>query len=764
MYGITETTVHVTWRLLGEAEILGGGGSVIGVPLRDLRVYVLDPCGVPVPVGVAGELHVGGAGVSAGYLGRPELTAERFVPDGFGEEPGARLYRSGDLGRWRRDGELEYLGRIDHQVKVRGFRIEPGEIEAALTGHPAVREAEVLLRTDLPGGSGLVAYFVADGPGEERVRQLRRWLEERLPGYMVPVAFVPLGSLPQTPNGKIDRRALERIALQKERQAEGLAAPRTPTEELLAGIWAQVLGLERVGMDESFFELGGHSLLATQVLVRVRSTFDTEVPLRALFETPTVAGLAAEIERRRRPDGAPAGATIAAYRQDRSSPPPVSFGQERFWHGRQAEAKAVPATIMSLLALTGGLDLGCLRRAFQEVVDRHEVLRTTFRDDPSGPVQVVHSELSVQLPLVDLEGIAPSGQWMEIQRWSVQDARSPFDYEHGPLIRITVFRRSERESVVLYAVHHVAFDWWSETILANELSALYNAFRAGRPSPLPPLAAQYQDFARWQRQTFAGEALDAQVTFWREHLRGAVPVDLCGDRPRPVQRTFTAGIEEFIVPKALEKKLEPFAAAHGVTLFMTLLAAFKALLRDATGQDDLVVTCLFANRTQPEIENLIGYFSTGLPLRTSGARTFHELLERVRAVTLGAHEHPYILYEQVLDGASFLEPGDRGGIKSFRVMFQLIVAGPPSEQALTDIQVSRLPLDTGRIGQDLTLFLTQAGRLEGRFRYNRDVLDEERVTLLRDRFLQILAAGIADPDVPLAELLPREAGVPGGAW
>ncbi|HET9226708.1 MAG TPA: amino acid adenylation domain-containing protein [Thermoanaerobaculia bacterium] len=743
VYGPTETAV---WSAAVAVEGAAGDGAMVGLgrPLANTVFHVVDRDLDPVPVGAAGELLIGGMGVARGYWGRPELTAERFVPDPW--SAGARLYRTGDLVRRRAGGELEFLGRIDHQVKLRGFRIELGEIEAVLALHPEVQAAVVLLRDDLPGGRGLVAYVVA-----EQVRPLRGWLEERLPGYMVPAAFVAMESLPQTPSGKVDRRALARIAPEME-SAEDLAEPRTPTEELLAGIWAQVLGLERVGAGQSFFELGGHSLTGAQVVSRLRQVFQVDLPLRVLFEAPTVAGMAAEIERLRR-QGTPERPAISSFRQDRSAPAPLSFAQERFWTGRHVEARTVASTIPTLVAFEGRLDLECLRRAMQVIVERHEVFRTTFRDGAGGPVQVVHDAVPVRLPVVDLEGIAPARQRAEIHLRSTLDGRSHFDYERGPLFRTTVFRFSERESAVLFTIHHVAFDGWSTGVLLGELSALYNAFRESGLSPLRPLAAQYQDFARWQRQTLAGETLAKEVAFWREHLRGAVPLDLSGGR-RPARPTWEAGIETFAIPGELERKLDAFAAEQGVTLFMTLLAAFKTLLHQETGSNDVVVTGLFANRNQIEIENLIGNFYNGLPLRTrlDGVHTFRDLLHRVRDVTLAAHEHPDILYEPVMEGMSFLENGDRGGLATFRILFQLAKL-PPAEQELSDVKVTRLPFDTGKIRQDLSLFLTQSGQLGGRFKYNRDVLDAERVVRMRDRFLQILEAAVAAPDSPLSELL-----------
>jgi hypothetical protein len=489
------------------------------------------------------------------------------------------------------------------------------------------------------------------------------------------------------------------------------------------------------------------------VVSRLRRELRVDLPLRVLFEAPTVAGLAAEIERRRNRDGAPERPAIASFHQDRSAPPPLSFAQERFWAGRELEARSVASTIPMMVLFEGPLDLACLWRALREIVDRHEALRTTFREDAGRPVQAVHPTVPVQLRTVDLEPLAPPDRMEEVRRWSTLDGRSHFDLERGPLFRLTLFRCAERENVLLFTVHHIAFDGWSNSVLVGELAALYNAFQEGRPSPLRPLAAQYQDFARWQRHILAGESLEREVTFWREHLRGALPLDLCGGRPRPTRWTFEAGLETFTIPEELEKSLEAFSRDHCVSLFITLLAAFKALLHHEAERDDIVVTSLFANRNQVEIENLIGNFYAGLPLRTrlSGAPTFRDLLERVRDVTLAAHEHPDILYEPVMEGLGFLEAGDRGGLATFRILFQL-AKWPPAEQSLSDLKVTRLPFDTGKIRQDLSLFFSQSDGLVGRFKYNRDVLDRERVVRMRERLLQILRTVVADPDCPLAKL------------
>jgi FkbH-like protein len=550
-----------------------------------------------------------------------------------------------------------------------------------------------------------------------------------------------------------------RVAAGRSRPSHGeireYIPPQGPCEERLAEIFAEVLGVERVGACDNFFELGLHSLLAAQVASRIREVFGVELALRTFFEAPTLAvlaaRLAAEIERRRGSDGRSERPTIASFRQDRSSPPPLTFTQERFWGGREAEARTLASTVPSMLLFEGPLDLACLRRALQEIVDRHEALRTSYRSDPEGPVQVIHEAISVQLPVIDLEEMPPRDRKAEIQRWSLHDSRLHFDYERAPMFRLSLFRCSERENVLLLVIHHGTFDGWSNSVLISELSALYNAFHAGLPSPLPPLAIQYQDFARWQRHAIAGEALEREVSFWRETLRGAPVLHLGGGRPRPTHPTFEGGIESFAVPKELERRLEAFSAEHGVTLFMTLLAAFKALLYSETGCDDIVILCLFANRNQAEIENMIGNFFTALPLRTrlSGALTFRVLLERVRDMALVAHEHPDILYESVFEGMSFEDKEDRGGLATFRIMFQLAKL-PPVEQPFSGLSVTRLPINSGKVRRDMNLFLSQSGELSGRFRYNRDVLDQETVARMRSHFLQILEAVVMAPDLPLA--------------
>ncbi|HEX2188927.1 MAG TPA: condensation domain-containing protein, partial [Longimicrobiaceae bacterium] len=465
MYGPTETTIYTT------AHECAPGVAVappIGRPVEGARVYVLDAWGEPAPIGVPGELYVGGAGVARGYLERPALTAERFVPDAFGGEPGARTYRTGDRARWRADGELEYLGRLDEQVKVRGFRIELGEIEGALRRSEGVADCVVVAREDVPGEKRLVAYVV----GDVEAGVLREHLRRDLPEYMVPAAVVPLERLPLTPSGKLDRRALPApdFAL-----AEGrYVAPRTPTEEVLAEIWAETLRLERVGVTESFFELGGHSLLATRVVSRVRQVFGVEVPLRALFEGPTVAELAGRVEEIRRA-GAPALPPVVPT--GRTGPLPLSFAQERLWLVDQMEPGSAVYNIPVAWRLGGALDEAALERAMGEVVRRHEALRTTFAEVDGSPVQVIAPFGGFALPVEDLSGLSEADREAALRQRARDEAARPFDLSAGPLFRAALLRLGAEDHVLLLSVHHIVSDGWSMGVLFRELAALYAAYR-----------------------------------------------------------------------------------------------------------------------------------------------------------------------------------------------------------------------------------------------------------------------------------------------
>ncbi|HYP52501.1 MAG TPA: amino acid adenylation domain-containing protein, partial [Pyrinomonadaceae bacterium] len=571
-YGPTEYTV-VTTAARVPARLEAESAPPIGRPVSNTRGYLLDARMQTVPVGVVGELYVGGDGLARGYLNRPELTAERFVPDPFSTEPGARLYRTGDLARFLADGQIEYVGRSDEQVKIRGFRIELGEIEAALAQHEQLREVVVVARQE--GGEKRLVAYVTTHEGAERTTasELRGFLKSRLPDYMIPSAFVVLDAMPLTPNGKVDRRELP---APESASAEGEGthvAPRTPVEEVLAGIWAQVLGRTRVGATDNFFELGGHSLLATQVMSRVRESFQVELPLRALFEEPTVAGLAAVVESAARVE---AGLEVAPPRVvSRDGELPLSFAQQRLWFLDQLEPGRAFYNIPAAVEMKGDLNVAALEQALNEVVRRHESLRTVFERVEGRPVPVVLGEQTLALPLTDLRHLSECDREVETLRLMTEEAQRPFDLAKGPLVRAGLARVADDGHVLLITMHHVASDGWSMDVLVREVGALYEAFSEGRPSPLAELPIQYADFAAWQRERLQGEFLEKQLAYWREQLAGApAALELPTDRPRPAVQSFLGATETLELDFELGERLKSLSRQEGATLFMTLLAGF----------------------------------------------------------------------------------------------------------------------------------------------------------------------------------------------
>jgi amino acid adenylation domain-containing protein len=741
MYGITETTVHVTYRPLRREDVFGGSGSPIGRAIPDLRLYVLDPARRPVPIGVPGELYVGGAGVARGYLNRPELTAERFVDDPFA--PG-RLYRTGDGVRWMADGTLEYLGRLDEQVKIRGFRIELGEIEAALAEHPEVREAVVLAREDVPGDRRLVAYVV----GGVDAGDLRAHLRQSLPEYMVPSAFVVLGALPLTSNGKVDRRALPVPELAAD--ADRYVAPRTPVEEVLAGIWAEVLHLERVGVEESFFEVGGHSLLAMRVVSRIRAVLGVEVPLRALFEGPTVGEVAVRVEEMRRAELPVLPAVVPV---ERTGALPLSFAQERLWFVDRLQPGSAVYNIPAALRLAGALDERALERALGEIVRRHEALRTVFTEVDGSPVQEVAPFGGFALPVEDLSGLDGAEREAALRRRAGEEARRAFDLAAGPLFRAALLRLGTEEHVLLLSMHHVVSDGWSMGVLHRELSALYAAYRQGEASPLPELGVQYADYAVWQREQLAGEALERQLSYWRERLAGAPELlELPTDHPRPAVQTFRGAYEQIQLPPALLERLQALGRSEGATLFMTLLGAFQVLLSKYSGSEDVVVGSPIAGRTRKETEELIGFFVNTLVLRTdlSGDPGFREVLRRARQVTLGAYEHQEVPFERLV---AELQP-ERSLSHSplFQVMFAQLnaVAGAA---ALPGLEVSAVEEEIESAKFNLfVMFKATDQSLRVGVNYSTDLFERGTVARMLGHLARVLEQVAADADVRLSRL------------
>jgi amino acid adenylation domain-containing protein/non-ribosomal peptide synthase protein (TIGR01720 family) len=763
-YGPTETTVGVLTSPIpsrdaaGAAGVdVGAGGAIpLGRPLSGTAVYLLDRHLEPVPTGVAGEVYVGGATVARGYLGRPALTAEKFVPDPFGTA-GARLYRTGDLARYRRDGAIEFLGRIDHQVKIRGFRVELGEIESALLRLPGVRETVVLAREDAAGDRRLVAYVVPAGAAAPEPGVLRTALLETLPEYMVPAAFVALERLPLTRNGKVDRRALPAPDAGA-RPVRAYEAPRTPTEEVLAGVWAQVLRLERVGRDDPFFELGGHSLLATRVVSRVRQLFACELPLRALFEAPTVAGLAARIDEAVR-TGSTGSAVPPLVPSGLDGPAPLSFAQERLWVLDQMEPGSAAYNIPAALRLRGALDVAALERALSEIVRRHQVLRSVFRAVDGRPVQTVMPHVPLALEVEELSALDAVSRAAVVRRRAEEEGAMPFDLAAGPPLRARLLRAAADEHVLLLTVHHVVSDGWSRGVLFGELAALYGAYSRGQASPLAEPAVQYADFAVWQRGWLRGEVLDAQMAWWKEQLRGAPALlELPTDRPRPALQSYRGARRVVPLDPAVMERLEALGRQEGATPFMTLLAAWQLLLFRYSGQDDVVVGSPIAGRTRAETEPLIGCFVNTLALRgdLSGDPGFRALLGRVRETTLGAYAHQDLPFERLVDEVAPERSLALTPVFQTVFVLQNAVEGVTELPGLTLSGVER-EMDTAKF--DLTL---TAGRMGGGWgaalEYSTDLYDAATAERMLSHFGILLASIAADPDAPVGALAMLSAG------
>jgi amino acid adenylation domain-containing protein len=752
-YGPTETTVWASTS----GPLDGSRRPDIGRPIANAQTYLLDANLRPVPVGAAGELYVGGLGVARGYLRRPGLTAERFVPDPFSGEPGARLYRTGDLARYLPDGRIEYLGRVDNQVKLRGFRIEVGEVEAALEEHPSVRQSVVAAREDTPGNKRLVAYLVADGGRAPSAGELNEFLREKLPPYMVPTAFVVLGEMPLTPNGKVNRAALPAPDSARPDSGAQPSAPRTPVEEVLAGIWAKVLELERVGVDDNFHELGGHSLIATRVLSRVREAFDVELPIRTIFEAPTVAEMAARVEATM---GTPGPSGLPPVRPvERGGELPLSFGQQRLWLKHQLDPATSLYNIPIALHTTGALDVRALERSLNEIVRRHEALRTTFKAVQGRPVQVVAPAGRLEVPVIELRATGADELRLEARRLAVEEGQRPFDLERGPLMRAAVLRLGADSQVILFTMHHIVSDGWSLGVLIDEVAALYNGFAGGTPAALPPLPVQYADYAAWQREWLRGEVLDARLAYWKKQLEGArFRLDLPSKPPGLTPPT-SAGVNLPVRLSAeLAEGLKALGRAEGVTLYMTLLAAFQTLLHRYSGQDDIVVGSPIANRNTREVEGLIGYFINVLALRTdvSGNPTFRELLGRVRRVALGAYANQDIPVEKLI-GELHLER-ELGGAGLFQAVF-VLQSAPSSELKLTGLTLDSVEFPKTTTQSDLYLALTDTGEgLLGALKYNVDVFERDVAERMARDYEGLLAEVVANPDCRLLDI-PARAGV-----
>ncbi|HET6233025.1 MAG TPA: amino acid adenylation domain-containing protein, partial [Longimicrobiaceae bacterium] len=780
LYGPTEDTTYSTFSVVER----GGPKVYVGRPVANTKSYVLDRNHQPVPVGVPGELYLAGSGLSRGYLNRPALTAERYVPNPFSSQPGARMYRVGDLVRYLPDGTIEYLGRLDHQVKIRGFRIETGEIEAVLAAHPSIESAAVIAREDVPGDRRLAAYLVAEAGREvPPVADLRAYLKAHVPEYMVPSAFVTLDALPLSPNGKVDRRALP---VPEAASGAEYVAPSTATERELAALWADLLHAGRVGAHDNFFELGGHSLVATQLVNRLRDALGVELPLRTVFEAPTVAEMAARIDTAKAdavavpqhpklsriardarrahleggeqvhaaetPSESASAESASTEVPSAESAAPLSFAQERLWFTDQVAASGSAYTIPLVLTL-GGAQPEVMEAAIREIVRRHEPLRTTFREVDGRPVQVIGSAEDFELPFIDLRAVPEDERPSALSAAVAEQTGPPFDLARGPLFRGALIQTSDADQVLALAMHHIVSDGWSVGVIQREINVLYTAFAAGAPSPLPPVPLRYAEHAVRQREWLTGDELDRQLAYWKQALAGAPEVlALPTDRQRPAVQTFAGGTATVVLPRDLSDGLGAVAREEGATLFMTLLAAYAVLLGRYSGQDDVVVGSPTAGRNRSDLEGLVGFFVNNLVLRAdlSGDPSFRELVRRAKETTLGAFAHQDLPFEKLVDELKVERSLSHTPV--FQVLFNLLGAQTGAVGAGT-AEGEMTAQEGGAAKYDLSLAVQETAQgITASLNYNVDLFDAATVRRMLAHFHTLLAGATADPDAPISRL------------
>ena len=741
LYGPSEDTTYSTFALMKKE---GKDVPVIGHPIDNTQIFILDNSCRPVPVGIPGELCIGGTGLARGYFNRPELTAERFISNPF-SDAGTRLYKSGDLARFLPDGNIEFLGRIDNQVKIRGFRIELGEIESVLGQHPSVQDNTVLVRDASATDKRIVAYIVSDQNFD--TKELRAYLKIILPDYMIPSAFVTIEKLPLTPNGKIDRTALLRLPVDSSLSEESYVAPSTPVEELVAENWVEILGVERVGIHDNFFDLGGHSLLATQAISRVRSVFQVDLPLRYLFENPTLEAFAGGIlTRNARIE------TEDLKSVERPGNFPLSFAQERLWFLDRLVPDSPFYNISVSLFITGSLQVKILEKTFKELVRRHEALRTSFISNDDGkPSQIIDPGLTIEMPILDLQSLTNQEKMAEVKRVAKEDEEKVFDLTKAPLMRITLLKLSGEEHVLLMSMHHIISDGWSIGVLNREITILYKAYSAGKEPSLPELEIQYVDFSVWQRRWFSKGIYEAQLEFWKKQLSDLPLLDLPTDKPRPAIATYHGAVESIDIPVELTKTLKKISLKSGSSLFMTLLSGIMVVFNRYTGQEDIVLGSPIANRVRKELEPLIGFFVNTLALRCdlSGNPRFSDLLSRVRQTTLDAYENQDLPFEHLVDE---LQPErDMSRNPLVQVSFALQNA-PMKEIDFDELTIKPLETETLMVRFDMEFHLFEVQEaMKGFLLYNTDLFESSTIVRLLSHFLNLLKDVGNDPEKKISD-------------
>lgn len=749
LYGASEASTYSTCALIPRAP---NATVTVGQPIAGTRIYVLDSHRKLVPFGVVGELYIGGSGLARGYLNRPELTAERFNTDPFSVEPFARLYQTGDLARYLSDGSIQYYGRMDYQVKVRGFRVEPGEIEAVIRGHPAVLECVVMARFSSTGDQYLAAYVLAAADSDLMAGELRRFATKKLPAYMLPSAFMVMTEFPLMPNGKVDRGAFPAPEISRSALNQDYVAPRNRTEGALAQIWEQILGTGPIGVHNDFFDLGGHSLLATQIISRAQGAFGVQVPLKSFFSTPTVAGLADSITRSQ---NAPVPTNQPMTRVPRDRELPLSFAQEQRLEFEQWAAERTlslkPFQTLVALRLKGPLDRPLLEQSLNEIVRRHEVFRTTFHRRDGKAFQRIAPAAALKVAEIDTSTISEA----EVLKLAIHEAEQSFDLSKSLPVRATLLDRGHQHSLLLLTIHHIVFDGWSQGVLLREWAALYGAFLHGFPSPLPEPVIEYVDFASWQREFLQGPVLEDLLSYWKQQLDGMGPIpeiELPGARSTPPAPTYAAAGQFLALSTPIGEELKELSRQSGVTLFMLFLAVLNVWLHRLSGKTDLGVVAPVANRNRLETEMTLGWFANHLVFRSdlSGNPRFKELLGRTRQVALDAFAHQDLPFPKLLDAFEYWNQPRRP-----YVFFNMPPVGPFESQHVGDLVITPVELNCvpGIAEPGIEVHVVERAQgFEIALVYEAERFDHATATRWMQQFQSLLEGIIKNPEQRLSDL------------
>ncbi|MGE5499852.1 MAG: amino acid adenylation domain-containing protein, partial [Syntrophothermus sp.] len=753
-YGVTESTIDSSFYESENLLLSDQCHVPIGIPFSNITLYILNEQLDPVPVGVHGELFIGGKGLSRGYLKQPALTAEKFIPDPFSVLPGSRLYRTGDMARYMADGNVEFLGRGDNQIKIRGFRIELGEIETALQKHTAIKEAVAAVKESSEGKEKkLVAYITPSNGIMPDYPELRSFLQGELPDYMIPASFVTLDRFPLTPNGKVDRKSLpdpDFSALVQNKQ-ENFIAPRNSEEAQIAEIWQELLEISPVGMQDDFFELGGHSLLATQVISRVKETFNTEIPLRAIFETPTVEGLASAVLRLKKLSSS--GSTRIT-KKNTTGAIPLSYAQERLWFLEQMEPGSPFYNMTDVYKVTGSLNIKLLERSINKVIRRQESLRTVFISVDGKPQQIIIPELRVVLPCIDLSHLNEIDLEQQINELINEEASAAFDITKAPLFRTVLIKTGCNKYVVIFTIHHIISDDWSNRILFEEIGLIYSAMLSGHTLTLPELEIQYKDFACWQKGWLTGDVLNLHLDYWKEKLHNPAPLlTLPFDHPRPSVQSYNGDYITFDFSDSQSGALNKLCRKYDVTPFMVLLSVFNILLHKYSTQSDIIIGTPIANRNHEEIERIIGFFVNTLVIRTDFSKdlNFTALLKSVKKTVIEAFEHQDLPFEFMLD-ALHIER-DISHSPLFQVMFVMQNYNAKQKEEGKGLTFEPLEAHSGTAKFELTLFIIEdSGKYSAAIEYNTSLFDKDTISKMAEHFRFLTDCIVSSPEKKISEL------------